>query len=55
MATFSRQESTSRTGEVIVQILWTSGQGMIRKNAEVVADGTESEIWVRASTEGFDA
>jgi len=55
MATFSRQDSTSRTGEVIIQILWATGQGMIRENAEVVANGTESELWVRASTEGFDA
>lgn len=54
-ATFSRQESSSRTGEVILQILWYHGQGLTRDHPDVVTDGTESEIWVRASTEGFGA
>lgn len=54
-ATFVRKEPSSRTGEVRLQILWAHGQGLIRDNPNVVIDGTESEIWVRAATESFDA
>lgn len=55
VVTLSRDDPDSRTGAVIIQILWSHGQGLIREHPRITIDGTESEIWVRASTEGFDA
>lgn len=51
--TFVKRDPASRTGEVHLQILPIHGQGLIRQDPSVVVDGTESQIWVRASPEGF--
>lgn len=55
VVSFVRPDEASRTGELQLQILPIHGQGLIRDDPGVIVDGTESQIWVRASTEGFDA
>jgi hypothetical protein len=43
----------SSTGRLVMQVFLSTGSGFLAPSTTIAADGSESEIWIRISPEGF--